>query len=157
MKMKNPILNLSFLLLILGFTAQANADGLSAEDYMEIQQLYAKYNFAIDSGDAEGYAATFTEDGVFNNFKGKDALIGFVKRYTEGMNGPMRRHWNSNLLVTGDGKTAEGKVYLILLDLSTTPPSAGTTAIYNDTLVKTADGWRFSKRTTTGDPKPAAQ
>ena len=32
------------------------AGSLTAQDYFEIQQLYAKYNIAIDSGDAEGYA-----------------------------------------------------------------------------------------------------
>ena len=29
---------------------------LSAQDNVEIQQLYARYNIAIDTGDAEGYA-----------------------------------------------------------------------------------------------------
>ncbi len=48
----------------------AAAGGLSAQDYFEIQQLYARYNNAIDSGDAEGWAATFTSDGVFNTFVG---------------------------------------------------------------------------------------
>ena len=51
------------------------ADTLSAQDYFEIQQLYARYNIAIDSGDAEGWAATFTPDGVFNTFSGHEALV----------------------------------------------------------------------------------
>ena len=37
-------------------TAQQHKAGLTADDYVEIQQLYARYNNAIDSGDAEGYA-----------------------------------------------------------------------------------------------------
>jgi len=65
--------------------AQASdaAGALSAQDNFEIQQLYAKYNIAIDSGDAEGYAATFTPDGVFNQFSGHDALVGFAKMWRE--------------------------------------------------------------------------
>lgn len=133
------------------------SEGLTALDYAEIQQLYAKYNYAIDSGDGEAYAATFIPEGEFNTFKGHEALKGFIKNYTENMNGAMRRHWNTNLLIEGDGKTAQAKVYLMLMELNTTPPSIGITAVYNDSLIKTADGWRFSKRATVGDPKPAAQ
>ncbi|GAB1268054.1 hypothetical protein NBRC116493_13070 [Aurantivibrio infirmus] len=143
-------------LLTLVSISPAYAAGLTAEDYMEIEQLYAQYNIAIDSGDAEGYAATFTPDGVFNNFTGHDALVGFIERWVGSMNGLTRKHWNSNLRITGDGKTASGSVYLMLLDISTKPTSIMTTATYADSLVKTADGWRFSKRTTKADAVPAA-
>jgi ketosteroid isomerase-like protein len=132
--------------------AQADSMTLSAQDYQEIQQLYARYNVAIDTGDAEAYAATFTPDGVFNNFQGRDALIGFIKIWRSGrLNGANRRHWNTNLLITGDGKAASGSVYLMLLDVSTKPVSIAAVATYTDSLVKTADGWRFSKRTTHSD------
>jgi ketosteroid isomerase-like protein len=131
------------------------ASNLSAQDYMEIQQLYARYNAAIDGGDAEAYAATFTPDGVFNNFSGHEALVGFIKTWRERLNGANRRHWNANLLISGDGKNATGSVYLMLLDVSTRPATIAATATYTDTLVKTADGWRFTKRETHGDPPPS--
>ncbi len=134
----------------------AAAGGLSAQDYYEIQQLYARYNIAIDGGDAEGWAATFTPDGVFNTFVGHDALVGFVKTWREKLNGGTRKHWNNNLLLTGNSKEASGSVYLILVDFSTKPPSIVATASYTDRLVKTKDGWRFTKRTTQGDSAPAA-
>ena len=132
------------------------ASGLSAQDYFEIQQLYARYNIAIDSGDAEGWAATFTPDGVFNTFSGHDALVGFVKTWREKLNGATRKHWNNNLQITGTSKEATASVYLILVDFSTKPPSILTTATYTDSLVKTKDGWRFTKRTTKGDSAPPA-
>lgn len=134
----------------------AASGGLSAQDYVDIQQLYARYNIAIDSGDAEGWAATFTPDGVFNTFGGHDALVGFVKMWREKLNGATRKHWNSNLQITGNGKEASGYVYLMLLDFSTKPPSILTTGTYSDSLIKTKDGWRFTKRTTKGDSAPAA-
>jgi hypothetical protein len=137
--------------------AQADTMTLSSQDYQEIQQLYAHYNVAIDSGDAEAYAATFTPEGIFNNFTGHDALVGFVKAWRERLNGANRRHWNSNLLIAGDGKNATGSVYLMLLDISTKPVSIAAVATYNDTLVKTANGWRFTKRTTHSDnPTPTS-
>jgi len=134
------------------------AGKLSTQDYVEIQQLYARYNVAIDSGDAEAYAATFTPDGVFNTFTGHDALVGFIKAWRERLGGANRRHWNTNLLISGDGKTASGSVYLMLIDISTRPPAIAQAATYTDSLVKTKDGWRFSKRTTHADstaPAPA--
>jgi len=134
----------------------AAASGLSAQDYFEIQQLYARYNIAIDNGDAEGWAATFTPDGVFNTFSGHDALVGFIKTWREKLNGATRKHWNNNLQITGTSKEATASVYLILVDFSTKPPSILTTATYSDSLVKTKDGWRFTKRTTKGDSAPPA-
>jgi hypothetical protein len=131
------------------------ASGLSAQDYFEIQQLYARYNTAIDSGDAEGWAATFTPNGVFNTFTGHDALVGFIKMWREKLNGANRKHWNNNLVITGDSKQASATVYLILVDNSTKPASILPTMSYTDSLIKTKDGWRFTKRTTTADPVTA--
>ena len=141
------------------FAAGSEAAGsLSAQDYFEIQQLYANYNIAIDSGDGEAWAATFTQDGVFNTFAGHDALVGFVKMWREKLSGATRKHWNNNLRITGDGKQASGYVYLMLVDIGTKPVSIIATATYTDSLIKTKDGWRFTKRTTKGDsvPTPAA-
>jgi ketosteroid isomerase-like protein len=141
---------------ILFAAAAGAAGGLSAQDNFEIQQLYARYNIAIDAGDAEGYASTFTPDGVFNQFVGHDALVNFAKMWREKLNGATRKHWNNNLQISGNSKDAAGFVYLMLVDISTKPASILTTATYTDSLVKTKDGWRFTKRTTKGDVPPPA-
>jgi hypothetical protein len=127
---------------------------LSAQDTVDIQQLYARYNIAIDSGDAQGWAATFTPDGVFNAISGHDALAEFVKTWREKLNGASRRHWNNNLQLTGNSNEASGFVFLMLVDISTKPISIVATATYTDSLVKTKEGWRFTKRTTKGDVAP---
>jgi hypothetical protein len=132
------------------------ADTLSAQDYFEIQQLYARYNIAIDSGDAEGWAATFTPDGVFNTFSGHDALVGFIKTWREKLNGATRKHWNNNLQVSGNSKEASASTYLMLVDFSTKPPSILMSGSYTDSLVKTKEGWRFTKRMTKSDVTPMA-
>ncbi|MGQ9426389.1 nuclear transport factor 2 family protein [Gilvimarinus sp. F26214L] len=152
--MKKSIFALLLGTLAIASAVPALAGGLKAQDYAEIQQLYAQYNWAIDTGDGEAYADTFTPDGVFNSFEGRDALVGFIKRWTEQMNGATRKHWNSNLRITGDGKTAKGSVYLMLVDTSTQPATILSTGTYSDELVKTRDGWRFSKRSVqTGQAK----
>ena len=71
------VLALLGIVLVCGTTlayAQKAAAALTAQDFVEIQQLYAKYNWTLDAGDAEGYASTFTADGVFNNNVGHDAI-----------------------------------------------------------------------------------
>jgi bifunctional aromatase (cyclase/dehydratase) len=128
---------------------------LTAMDYIEIQQLYARYNNAIDAGDGEAYAATFTPDGVFNNNTGREGLLKFVEQYKGQMNGLVNRHWNTNLTITPSPEGASGTVYLMLVDVSARPPVIRTAARYEDSLVKTAQGWRFKKRTTRGDTAPA--
>jgi hypothetical protein len=83
---------------------------LTAMDYVDIQQLYARYNDAIDAGDAEAFANTFTADGAFNTFKGRPALIDFMAQWTGRMNGANRRHWNTNLVITPSSDGANGSV-----------------------------------------------
>ena len=135
------------------FAALAQAEGLTTQDYIEIQQLYATYNNAIDTGDAEGWAATFTPDGTFNTFTGKDALVGFVKTWKE-RGGNNRRHWNTNLRILPSKDGATGSTLLLLLDV--TNKSILATGSYSDELVRTPDGWRFRNRQFKNDAPPAA-
>lgn len=139
---------------ILGFTNVAWAGGLSTQDYIDIEQLYATYNHAIDAGDGEAWAATFTQDGTFNKFTGHDQLVGFIQQWKEKMNGGNRRHWNTNLRIVPSKDGASASVFLMLVDVST--KSIVATGMYNDTLVKSGDGWRFKTRQTTMDTAAAA-
>jgi len=130
------------------------AGKLTADDYIAIEQLYAKYNHAIDTADAEAWASTFTPDGVFNNNVGHDAIVKFADTFHAGL-GAHVKHWNTNLMITPSPTGANGQVYLVLVDYATKPPSIFTSATYSDELVKTAQGWRFKKRATKGDTAPA--
>jgi bifunctional aromatase (cyclase/dehydratase) len=137
------------------------AKDLKGDDYLAIQQLYARYNTAIDHGDGEAWARTFTADGVFaNNFKGHDALVGFVNtwRTNPAMNGNLRRHFSADLVITSTADGATASVSTLLVDLSTKPVSIANFVTYADVLVKTADGWRFKSRAvkSEGGPTPAA-
>jgi hypothetical protein len=146
------------LILSGGFTQVAWADGLSTQDYIDIEQLYATYNHAIDSGDAEGWAGTFTPDGTFNKFAGRDALVGFIQQWQEKMNGANRRHWNTNLSIRPSTDGASATVMLMLVDVST--KSIVATVFNTHTLVNTATGGRIKPRATKLDaaapPAPAS-
>jgi hypothetical protein len=64
---------------------------------------------------------------------------------------------------TSDG--AKGSCYLLLFNARNIPATITETSIYDDTLVKTAQGWKFKKRIVWRDdddispfkPKPLAQ
>jgi hypothetical protein len=134
----------------------AGGGSLTAQDYIDIQQLYTKYNLLIDSGDP-AWADTFTPDGTFNKSAGKQELLKFVSDYVEKKTHQTLRHWNSNLQITPSPGGATGTVYLLLVNISVRPPVIATAARYEDTLVKTPQGWRFKSRTTRGEgPAPAA-
>jgi 3-phenylpropionate/cinnamic acid dioxygenase small subunit len=126
---------------------------LSADDRLAIQDLYGRYNHAIDFGDAEGWANTFTADGTFESgrgsFSGADALAEFARGYAAQMKG---RHWTNNLVVDADGDGARGKCYLILYRLGGEGgPSVLTTGVYHDELVRDGSTWRFKSRKVVAD------
>ena len=120
---------------------------LTVQDYIEIQQLYARYNFAIDASESENMAATFTDDGEFYrgtsvNGLGYDGILKFMQsRRRHGV-----RHWNSGLVISGNQDQVKGAVYLLTVNVEVKPPTLIEAAKYDDTLVKTPKGWRFKKR-----------
>jgi hypothetical protein len=150
---------LAVVVLAAGAHGAAAAAELSATDVSQIQQLYARYNHAIDEGNADAWADTFTADGVFaNNFKGREALKGFINtwRTSPQMNGPARRHFSADLVISSSAEGATGKVSAMLIDLSTQPVSIASYIVYNDVLVKTPQGWRFKSRAIVPQTAPAA-
>jgi uncharacterized protein (TIGR02246 family) len=86
---------------------------LSTDDLFAIQQLYARYNHAIDFGDPDGWAACFVEDGVFTapgaDVTGRNALLAFAADFAQRMRA---RHWTNNLLLEETGmKRAAGATW----------------------------------------------
>jgi SnoaL-like domain len=127
---------------------------LTTEDQVAIQQLYARYNHAIDSGKADVWAACFTADGTFDSgqgtFKGTEALTGFANGFHGQMKGNAR-HWTNNIMVDADGAGAKGTCYLQLYMRQDGKSNMIVSGIYNDTLVKSGPEWKFTSRAVKGD------
>jgi len=129
---------------------------MDAIDHELIGQLLGRYNLAIDLGDAEGWAATFTPDGVFRctglpddaplggRYEGSDELTAYARTHFGIFKG-RARHWYANLLIDGDGETATMRSYMLLLTAGA-GKLAGTTGIYEDRLRKVEGEWRFVER-----------
>jgi uncharacterized protein (TIGR02246 family) len=122
-------------------------------DSARIRELTARYNRCFDDGDPDGFAATFTPDGVMEvdgtfRVDGTEALAEMVRHTPYGV-----VHVTVDATVEVDGDTAVQDVKLIVLSRPGPDSKPGTKATltntgrYHDELVRTADGWRFAHRT----------
>ena len=121
---------------------------LNSDDIIEIQQHYARYNTAIDTGDGKGFAACFVPQGVFDSgmgdvIEGREGIAGFADQTHSAM--PGMRHNVTNIVIEGDGSHAQGSAFLIGY-LTDGGYKVIVTGRYSDELTKTDDGWRFTKR-----------
>ena len=75
------------------------------------RRLHARYNRAIDTGQAEAWADCFTQDGVFDArtryAKGTAELIDFARFYHQEPTFKGAVHWNANIVIDGDGDEAD--------------------------------------------------
>ncbi|MEU7480406.1 nuclear transport factor 2 family protein [Lentzea sp. NPDC042327] len=73
--------------------------------YIEVQTFYARQMRLLDALDVEGYAQTFTEDGVTDHahrgekVEGRAALIAGASAALPRYKGVAVRHWNDHYLV----------------------------------------------------------
>jgi hypothetical protein len=135
----------------------AQARSSYAEDRAAIEDLQARYLFALDFHDPDLYVSTFTEDGVLDYGSGEVKGRQAIKTVIAGMPNPKQvagkragaaRHSISNIVIRVDGNKASGRSYG-----STTPttiPNAAASSMVSDTtkdeLVKVNGTWLFTKR-----------
>lgn len=116
---------------------------LSAQDRVEIMQLVARYNRAADARDAEAWADTFTEDGVFikdarPEVKGRTALAKNIRDLPP----TNSRHWTLNLVIEGDEDRADVQADFALLCEN----RIEYTGRYANSLRKVDGRWKFERR-----------
>lgn len=130
-------------------------------DRTQIRELTARYNRSFDDGDPEAFAATFTEDGTMEVAggpctSGREALAEMCRRVPYGV-----VHVTVDATVDVDGDRAVQDVTLLVLarprggaDTEVRHPRLQASGRYHDELVRTADGWRFARRTAVLDGGP---
>lgn len=76
-------------------------DGPATEDRVAIMDLYARYSWALDTGDTDGYVALFTEDaeaieetrdGTIDSRQGRDEIRKLVLKFHEREDFPGHQH-----------------------------------------------------------------
>jgi len=128
--------------------ASRTGTAFMSEDYVEIQQLVARYAFALDTADNNGYtyADLFAADGTFNDTKGRDALAALPR-------GPRRgplyvRNYGAPPIIQPTAEGATGIQYAQAIDFE---PGGRAGVLdhfghYEDVYVRTPQGWRFKSR-----------
>jgi hypothetical protein len=135
---------------------------LTAMDYIEIEQLIAKYSRALDTCANNGYdyADLYTPDGVFAptingkpgaRFEGRERLaeasgggklgcknVGWIQ---QGI-----RHLYPNHVITATPTGAVGVVDMLMIGIGGDPNKIQYDGYYDDVYVKTPMGWRFKSR-----------
>jgi uncharacterized protein (TIGR02246 family) len=126
-------------------------------DRTRIRELTARYNRCFDDGDPEGFAALFTEDGVMAvegtfSVSGRDGLAEMVRHTPYGV---VHVTVDATIEVDGDRAVQDVKLLVLARPDPDAPPDAKqskgskltNSGRYHDELVRTPDGWRFSRRT----------
>ncbi len=132
------------------------------DDRALIEDLQARYLFAFDFGDPEGYAGTFAPDGILDfgwgEIKGREAIAKFIvdgrKRNEEtraktpaGQRPPVGRHVISNMVIRIDGNKARAQSYWS--HMTSGPDGRGGVDFfghYEDELTKVNGDWLFARR-----------
>jgi hypothetical protein len=133
-----------------------------ARDRSEIEDLQARYLFALDWHDPELYAQTFTPDGVLiwagGTVTGRQAIVKEMSgardvdaRAAAGVapqRPPHRRHFITNVVLRIDGDRATGRAYWFEFndDTSDRRPYLGAYGHYEDQLRRVNGQWLFSRR-----------
>ena len=119
-------------------------------DRLAITDLLHRYAEAIDTGTFDALGEIFTPDAAidYSAMGGVALAYGEMRLWLEKMIGnvPGRMHMLGNIMISLNGDSATATAYL--LNAMVFSPDA-TTLIggkYNDTLVRTSDGWRISSR-----------
>lgn len=132
-----------------------------AADWIAMNDLVMRYAESIDTKDWELFRTCFTEDCTmtygepWGPLEPLDVLVDFVIHFHD----PLEhlRHATTNFRVGAyDGDTAHGRCSVEAL-LVQGGASLRVTGVYQDTFVRTGDGWRFARREfasflTEGDP-----
>jgi hypothetical protein len=143
-------------------TADAQS-GSYAEDRALIEDLQARYMFAMDFGDVDKYVLTFTEDGVLDIGDGPISGREAIRKAIGGMPGrkeapasenapklrpPTGRHNISNIAIKVNGNKALGRAYWFHYGNSNPQRTPGLDFYghYEDEMVKVNGQWLFSKR-----------
>ena len=139
----------------------------AATDKLEIGELQSRYMFALDWREPDLFASLFTEDAVLEwaegHAAGRDAIRAacvqmreFYSKLAEGTapkKPPRLRHFVGNRVIDVHGDNARAWAYWLDLNNDNVQrgPYVAGYGYYVDDLLRTSDGWRFTRRKVTNE------
>ena len=129
---------------------------LSAADQIAIREVSARYAWALDTGDVEGFVSCFTRGGtlVWDAFEapmrwqGADALRDFATFFRDQPATAGRQHHITHMVLEPDGDGAVGKAYVaVALRQGDGPHLLNVMGWYEDRFAQEDGQWRIASRT----------
>jgi uncharacterized protein (TIGR02246 family) len=123
----------------------------TADEKDAIRELMARYAQNLDAGRFSKVADLFAEDGVwtttYGTARGRAEITAMFERVVPKKGeGPQRKHYITNIIVTLAGETASAvSDYLVVRESEhgLLPVMGGT---YRDNFVKHAGSWQFARK-----------
>lgn len=147
-------------MIVLHAQQRNDSAAFTAQDYIDIQQLVARYPYTFDGGldGGKAYADLFTSDGVFINQDGRhegrpelERMGGARRSRTTPLN--VAHYIVNHVIEPISATSARGREYLVVLSIGEEGPVHGPRpssirlgGMYHDEYEKTAQGWRFKTR-----------
>lgn len=163
--MKRAVLVVLAAALLPAAPLRAEDAGLTTQDYIDIEQLNARYALAIDECEDNGanYAELYTEDGTFAvsrrwgdpgkvYARGHEELAVAAGGGPDGCRDPRTlmgfgiSHIVANQVIEPRPGGAYGRNKLVAMSIGGDPYKNEVQGGYEDFYVKTTEGWRFKSR-----------
>ena len=129
---------------------------ISIEDRFAIQDLMARYAWALDTGDVDALVECFHPDAVVleevfedpDRWEGHAGIRALGEHYRNSPGFPGRQHHVSQLLLEGEPPSVGAKSFAFVTECHGEPPYTLRFAGYYQDRLRKADGlWRFQCRT----------
>ncbi|MBN1904892.1 MAG: nuclear transport factor 2 family protein [Deltaproteobacteria bacterium] len=144
------------LIFIIACNQKDTKSASYGEDRAQIEDLQARYLFALDFFDLDTYVSTFTEDGELDiveyKVKGRDAIRKAIEEsravFDHSASTATGRHNITNIVIKVEGDKAYGRSYWFHYSNDNPEKKAVFDGYghYEDEMVKVNGQWLFSKR-----------
>jgi ketosteroid isomerase-like protein len=123
---------------------------VSTEDYLAITQMFARYCWLVDEGDAEGWANLFTEDGELAGLtpvilKGREQLKSIPTGAFAGSQGKLRHMAGNMCCEYGDNRDVVHAKYYNMVTNWQDGGKFTCMAISKVVLVRHGAGWLIQR------------
>jgi hypothetical protein len=124
----------------------------AVEDRLAINELIARYAYAVDGRDDDGVAACFTDDAQASfagvpTGRGGRAIAQFLAESMGGERRPLTTHRFTNVIVDLRGDEADVESSGVVYAVRGEPERLRVRGLtYRDRVIRTEDGWRIRRR-----------
>lgn len=118
------------------------------DDREAIRELLHRYCFCMDEGRFDELGALFAADGEwiapYRTAKGPAEIAAWLRQSVPAS--PRRVHYVMNSIIGCDGANATARSNYLVMVEGPSGPLPSVCGVYDDVLVRQAEGWRFQRR-----------